>query len=263
MQQITLAFEDIFQGISNWRIWLLLSWQDIKLRYRRSQLGPFWITISMAITIYTMGFLYGHLFKQDLTHYFPFLASGMLIWAMISTIINESTACFIEGEGYLKQIKTPFSIYIMRVISRNFIIFLHNVVVLVPILIYFHVPVGWHIFMLFFGLCIIMLNGFIYGLLFAMLGARFRDIAVIIQNLIQVAFFLTPVMWMPQTLPERLDWILKINPFAQFIEIAREPLLGQSVSWYTINFNLAFAVIGVIIVFFIFKQFRRRIVYWL
>lgn len=263
MQQSKLALDDIFQGITSWRIWLLLSWQDIKLRYRRSQLGPFWITLSMAITIYTMGFLYGHLFKQNLTYYFPFLASGMLIWAMISTIINESTASFIEGEGYLKQIKTPFSIYIMRVVSRNFIIFLHNVVVLIPIMIYFHVPIGWHIFMAFFGISMILLNGFIFGVLFAMLGARYRDIAVIIQNLIQVAFFLTPIMWMPQLLAAKYAWIFKINPFAQFIEIARAPLIGQSVSWYTINFNIACALIGACVVFFVFKSFRRRIVYWI
>lgn len=263
MQQTQLALQDIFQGVTSWRIWLLLSWQDIKLRYRRSQLGPFWITISMAITIYTIGYLYGHLFKMELTHYFPFLASGMLIWAMISSIINESTFSFIEGEGYLKQIKTPFCIYLMRVISRNFIVFLHNSVVLIPILIYFHVPLDWHIILVPFGLLVILLNGFIYGLLFAMLGARFRDISVIIQNLTQVAFFLTPIMWMPQNLPQKLAWFIDINPFAQFIEIIRAPLIGQPLSFYTINYNLTFSLIGIGIVFLIFKKFRRRIVYWI
>lgn len=263
MQQTQLALDDIFKGIASWRIWLLLSWQDIRLRYRRSQLGPFWITISMAITIYTMGFLYGHLFKQNLKFYFPYLASGMLIWALISTIINESTRAFIESEGYLKQIKTPFSIYIMRMVSRNFIIFLHNIVVLIPIIIYFHVPITWHVLMVFFGLFMILLNGFVYGMLFAMLGARYRDIAVIIQNLIQVGFFLTPIMWMSTLLPAKLDWILKINPFAQFVDIVRAPLIGETVSWYTINFNIACALLGILVVFFIFKSFRRRIVYWI
>lgn len=263
MQQTKLALDDIYQGITGWRIWLLLSWQDIKLRYRRSQLGPFWITISMSITIYTMGFLYGHLFKMTLTYYFPYLASGMLIWALISTIVNESTASFIEGEGYLKQIKTPFTIYILRVVSRNFIIFLHNVVVLIPIFLYYHVPISWHVFVAIFGLLIILVNGFIYGLLFAMLGSRFRDIAAIIQNLIQVAFFLTPIMWMTNHLPEKYNWVFKINPFAQFIDMVRTPLLGESLSWYTINFNIACAIAGMLIVFFVFKSFRRRIVYWI
>lgn len=262
MQQTKLALLDIFQGITNWRIWLLLSWQDIKLRYRRSQLGPFWITISMAITIYTMGFLYGHLFKNNLTVYFPHLAAGMLIWALISTIINESTVSFIEGEGYLKQIKMPFTIYIMRVVSRNFIVFLHNILVLVPVLLYFHVHVGWHVLIVFFSLLIVLTNGFIYGILFAMLGARFRDIAVIMQNLIQVAFFLTPIMWMPESLPSKLLWVIRFNPFAQFVDIVRAPLLGQPITLYTLVFNVSFIIIGILLVFFIFQKFRRRIVYW-
>lgn len=263
MQSYNLALKDIVKGFSSWRVWLLLSWQDIKLRYRRSQLGPFWITISMAVTIYTMAFLYGELLKMNLSTYFPFLAAGMLVWTMISTIINESTASFIEGEAYIKQIHMPFSIYILRVVSRNFIIFLHNVVVLIPIMIYYHVNVFPKIGYILFGLIVIMANGFIFGMLFAMLGARFRDIAVIIQNLIQVAFFLTPIMWMPSGLHGKYQWAIDCNPFAQFIEILRMPLRGLSPSLYTIGFNIAFIVCGLFIVFFIFQKMRSRIVYWI
>lgn len=263
MSQYTLALNDITKGLASWRIWLLLSWQDIKLRYRRSQLGPFWITISMAITIYTMGFLYGELFKMKLNVYFPYLSAGMLVWAMISTIVNESTASFIEGEAYIKQISMPYSIYIMRVVSRNFIIFLHNVVVLVPIMIYYSVNVGPQLGYVLLGLVIILTNGFIFGMLFAMLGARYRDIAVIIQNLIQVAFFLTPIMWMGTLLPEKYKWAITVNPFAQFIAVLREPLTGHAPSLYTLGFNLCFIVIGIFLVFFVFQKMRSRIVYWI
>src|SRR5438477_7497650 len=100
---INLAISDIKDGLRGWRIWLLLSWQDIRLRYRRSSLGPFWITLSMAISIYTMGFLYGHLFKADLRNYYPFLAAGMLTWNLIYILIVDGTNAFIEAEDYLKQ----------------------------------------------------------------------------------------------------------------------------------------------------------------
>ena len=85
-----LAWNDIADGLKSWRIWLLLAWHAVKLRYRRSTLGPFWITISMAITIYTMGILYGHLFKINLAVYYPFLATGILGWNLISLIVNGS-----------------------------------------------------------------------------------------------------------------------------------------------------------------------------
>src|SRR5690242_11037894 len=75
-----LAINDLVNGLKKWNIWLMLAYQDVKLRYRRSVLGPFWITISMAITVYSMGFLYGHLFHSKLQTYFPFLVAGMLGW---------------------------------------------------------------------------------------------------------------------------------------------------------------------------------------
>ena len=133
-----LAFDDFFTALQNWQIWLLLSWQDIRLRYRRSQLGPFWITISMAVTIYTMGFLYGHIFKMNLQEYFPYLTGGMLTWALISSLLNESTNTFIEAESYIKQIKLPYTTYIFRMTTRNVIIFLHNIVIIIPLIFIFH-----------------------------------------------------------------------------------------------------------------------------
>src|SRR5436190_24289563 len=81
--QQQLAWEDLTVGTKKWRIWLTLAYQDIKLRYRRSVLGPFWLTISMAVTVYSMGFLYAHLFHTDLQQYYPFLVAGMLCWTMI------------------------------------------------------------------------------------------------------------------------------------------------------------------------------------
>src|SRR3989338_7014101 len=100
-----LAWDDFKESLQHWRIWLMLAYQDIKLRYRRSVLGPFWITISMAITVYTMGFLYGHLFRSELQTYYPFLVSGMLAWAVISSIVLELTEGFILSEALMKQIK--------------------------------------------------------------------------------------------------------------------------------------------------------------
>ena len=125
-QLFKLATSDIVQGIISWRIWMLLGWQDIKLRYRRSQLGPFWITISMALTIYVMGFLYSSLFKTQMRNYFPSLATGMLVWSLISTIVNESTSAFTSASNYLKQLKMPYTIFALRSVVRNFIIFGQN-----------------------------------------------------------------------------------------------------------------------------------------
>lgn len=258
-----LALQDIYEGISHWRIWLLLSWQDIRLRYRRSQIGPFWLTISMAVTIYSMGFLYGHLFKMDLVYYFPFLASGLLTWALISVMLNESTNSLVEAGGYLKQMKLPYIIFILRVVTRNVIIFFHNVLAVIPIVIYCNISLGWRTLFLFIGVLIIALNGVIYGLVLGMLGARFRDIEKIVMSLIQVTFFITPVMWAPRILPDKYKFIANYNPFTHYIDLIRAPLMGNVPSMDNYLVTIGLAVVGLFLMLWMFARSRHRIIYWL
>lgn len=257
------ALNDIKQGLFSWRIWMLLAWQDIRLRYRRSYLGPFWLTISMAVTIYTIGFLYGRLFNVDLEEYFPFLATGILCWGLISTLLNESAETFISAENYLKQVKLPYVLFILRVVARNLIIFLHNSVVLIPLYFFLSLPINWTILLALFGLFIIAFNGAVYGLLLAMLGARFRDIPQLIVSLVQVSFFLTPIMWDPKLLPEKYAFIVQFNPFAQYLELVRAPLLGELPSWYAIGITGIISIIGLVMALIFFARFRAHIVYWL
>lgn len=264
LERLNLAIEDIVSAIKHWRIWLLLGWQDIRLRYRRSQLGPFWITISMAVMIYSMGFLYGHLFKANLSHYFPYVAGGILTWSMISTIILESNDAFMEAQNFIKQTKLPYYIYIFRVVWRNFIVFLHNSIAVVPIIIYFHVHFGILQFLsLCFGLAVIIISGLTYGMVLGMIGVRFRDVKQIINSLIQVIFLLTPVMWMPTMLPERYGFIAHFNPFNQIISLVRTPLIGQLPTEMNLVCGLVVIFFGASLMFLLLCCTRHRIAFWL
>lgn len=258
-----LALSDISDGLKQWRIWLLLAWQDVKLRYRRSTLGPFWITLSMAVTIYTMGLLYGRLFKMELSVYYPFLACGILVWSLISSVLTEGASIFIESENFIKQMKQPYSAFVFKTVARCFIIFFHHVVVLVPIIFLFDVKINVYSLFAVLSLLIIWLNAVAYGTMLAMLGTRFRDIAQLVISLVQVIFFLTPIIWLPSVLPERYQYIVQLNPFAQFIELLRNPLLGMLPSNYTLFFVMVMTLLGLAIAFIIFTRYRARIAYWL
>lgn len=260
-----LAFKDIQDGLSKWRVWLMLAYQDIKLRYRRSVLGPFWITLSMAISVYSMGFLYSHLFRSDLQSYFPFLVGGMIAWALISTLVTELTDAFSNSDHLLKQIKLPFSLYIHRIVARNIIIFFHNTLVIVPLFVIFHetAKINWNTLFLFVGLFIIYVNALLYGLTLAMLGARFRDISQIVKSLIQVVFFLTPVMWKPDVLSANKKFIVLFNPFSSFIQIIRAPLIGTLPALHDLLMVLFMTILGALICYYLFVRYRARIVYWL
>lgn len=255
-----LAKKDIVLGMKMWRIWLLLGFQDIKLRYRRSKLGPFWITISTGLMIYSMGFLYAHLFKIDLSHYYIFLASGMVTWTLISTIMLEATDTFMESQSYIKQIKLPYTIYIMRILTRNFIIFLHNIIAIVPIMIYFHILP--HLLSLLFGLLVIGLCALTYGTILAIIGTRYRDIKQIIHSLVQIIFLLTPIMWQPDMLPEKYKLLTHLNPFMQLIELLRSSMMGHPPATANFLSCIVIVLIGVLIAFVLFMRARHRIAFW-
>ena len=258
-----LALTDIYDGFKEWRIWLLLAWQDVKLRYRRSTLGPFWITLSMAVTIYTMGLLYGRLFKMDLSQYYPFLAAGILAWSLISSLLTEGASIFVDSEQFIKQMKQPYSVFVFRTVSKCFIVFFHHIIVLIPIVLFFNVKINLYSLFVVLSLAIIWLNGVIYGVILAILGTRFRDIVQLIISLIQVIFFLTPIIWSPSVLPERYQYIVNFNPFAQFMELLRNPLLGSPPSRYTVIFITIVTLLGFFASFMIFSRYRARIAYWL
>jgi ABC-type polysaccharide/polyol phosphate export permease len=263
--QKALAFKDLLDGIINWRLWIMLSYQDIKLRYRRSILGPFWITISMAITTYSMGYLYSHLFHTDLQTYFPFLVSGMLAWALISSLISDLTDAFTAAEHLIKQMRLPYTLHINRVVARNMITFFHNILVYLPIIAIFHqvAKLNLNALLLIPGLFVIYVNAIAYGLILAMIGARYRDISQIIKSLIQVAFFITPVMWNPSVLKPADQYIALLNPFYAFVELIRAPMMGTSCTLNTILMVSAVTLTGLVICTSMMTKYRARIVYWI
>lgn len=259
-----LAWDDIGSGIYQWRIWLLLAYQDIKLRYRRSALGPFWITLSMAITVYSMGFLYGHLFRTDLREYYPFLAAGLLSWAFISTSIMDLSDAFITSDDLIKQIKLPYTLYIHRVIARNIIIFFHNIIVMIPIIIFYPTAsISFFSLLLIPNLILLYINALFYGLILAIIGARYRDMSQMIKSLIQVIFFVTPIIWNPIILPHQYQLLAYCNPFYAFVQLIRAPLVGVSPSLWVYGIASFFTMLGAFISWKLLVKYRSRIVYWL
>lgn len=263
--QKELALKDLLDGFRKWQVWFTLAYHDIKIRYRRSLLGPFWITLSMAITVYSMGYLYSHLFHATLQNYFPWLAGGMLAWSFISSILTDLVDTLTLEENKIKQIKLPYSLYINKVIARNFIIFAHNLPILVPIFVIFHetAKINFCILLLIPGLAFLYVNALSYGLALAMIGARFRDVTQIVKSLIQVVFFVTPVMWNPDILPPAKRFIATLNPFYAFIELIRCPLTGTLPSLTSWLMASVVTILGCFFSFKLFCRYRSRIVYWL
>ena len=256
----TIAAE-VIGGFRDWRVWTILGWDDIRQRYRRSVLGPFWITLSTAMFILLLGVIYSRLFHTDIAIYIPYLSAGLPLWGFISASINESCLAFQEGSRIMKQIKLPHSIYILRVVWRNFIIFLHTIVIFVPVAILFHVIPTRATLLILPGLFLVCVNVIWLATVLAIFSTRYRDILPIVGTCIQIAMFATPIMWLKSSLGAD-TYIAEINPLYHLIEILRAPMLGmapQLLSWLVCS---GLAIVGSAFAIGLLVSKSRRIVFW-
>ena len=263
--QTALALADIIDGGRASHLWGMLGWQDIRRRYRRSVLGPFWITISMGILVAALGTLYGALFNVEPAAYVPHLALGFIVWTLISGLITDGCTAFITAESIIKQTNVPLSVHVYRMVWRHALILFHNAAIVVVVAAFFAVWPGWTGLLALPGLVLLCLNGLWVGLLLGIVSARFRDVPPIVASVVRILFFVTPIIWMPDLMPGRalmLAVVLDFNPFFHFVEIVRAPLLGQApdlVSWLAVT---GITLGGGVMTFLLFRRYRRRIAYW-
>jgi lipopolysaccharide transport system permease protein len=262
-EQLADGTRDLREMAIQWRLWNLLAWRDIKQRYRRSTLGPLWLTISMAIHMIVIGVLFTTLFKSPYEKFLPFLAAGLIFWGLIQGIINEGAGSFLGSSNFILQFRRPLSIYVAQTVWRNVIVLGHNFIIYIVIAIIFKVvPSLTSIWIWPLGILLVVLCVSSVALIAAIISVRYRDFPMILTNIFTALFWLTPIMYYPSLLGNK-QYLLNYNPFTHLLALVRDPLLGQSppmLSWVVV---LGLTFIGWSCAFFLFSRLRARIVYWL
>lgn len=221
-----LASQDVQEGIRLLRLAWSLGWLDIRLRYRGSVLGPFWLTLSTGIMVAALGYLYAGIFHTDIHSYLPFLALSIVLWGFLSTVISDACLAFTEAEGVIRAVRMPYFLFAIRILVRNMLVLAHNVVVIVVVFALFAVWPGWHLLLTIPGLLLWSMDSIAVVLLLGGFCARFRDIPPIVASVVQIAFFVTPVLWQPKQLGAAAR-LLPLNPFYDLLTVVRAPMLGN------------------------------------
>lgn len=290
-------FEDICRGVANRELWAHLGWQDIKQRYRRSVLGPFWITISQGVIALGLGLLYGVLFNAPFETFIPYVTTGLIVWTFISNCLVEGMETFVANEGLIRHLPAPLSVYALRTVWRQILMFTHNAVVYVIVFVIFHkyldrhyslsqigpcVPVpgkmychpglGWNYLLAIPGFLLVALNAVWVSLFLGIISTRFRDFPQLIGALQQLLFYLTPIVWPvdqvlnPQGPRHALEhWVsplLNLNPFYHLVEVVRGPLTGGGTTPYNWIAVGAMTVVGWTLALVFMRNYRARISYW-
>ncbi len=244
-------------------MWSMLAWNDVRRRYRRSGLGQFWLTLSMAATVGGLGFVYARLFAVDVSTYLPYIAVTFVIWGIISSVVTESCNALSEADSMLRQLPLPRSLFTFRVIARNLIVAAHNVVIIPLVFFWFDVGINANILWLVVGLALFVANAFWVAYFLSVICARYRDVPQIVTSVMQVVFFVTPVMYLPAQLVHRGVGVLKWNPFANVLEVVRDPILGMAPSGWALGSCAIMAIVGLAVVVPFAGRYAPRVVYWM
>ena len=263
------AWRDLVRGFHQHELWLQLGWQDIKQRYRRSTLGPLWITIATGVMALALGLLYSMLFQIPLADFLPHVTVGLIMWGFISGCIKDGAEIFIDNEGLIKQLPSALSVHVYRLVWRQALFLAHNLVIWAVLMMIFPRPLGWDLLLAIPAMALLILNGVWVTMFFGIVATRYRDVAPLLEAMVQLLFYVTPIVWTTQTLKEQGGEIAQrallaeINPLYHYMEIIREPLIRQPMAAYHWWIDLPCTAVGRVLALLAMKQWRFRVCYWL
>lgn len=201
-----------------------LVYQQLILKYRRTTLGYMWSLISPLMMMSVMAVVFATLFKADLKTFAVFLFAGMIPWNFFSSVLAQSGLSFINNEGLIKKIYLPKVIFPMSIACALLIDSALSFFTLFAIILALGGSLSWAV--LFIPIAYVMLFFFALGLglIMSIATVFFRDLQHIIVIIMQALFFLTPILYKPDTLTGKISWLINWNPVVPFIELFRAPL---------------------------------------
>jgi len=264
IKDIKSALQDISGGIKNYQFWITFGNNDIKSKYRRTKLGQWWITLSVAIFIFVVGGIFGTTFYSEYEFYLVYLSIGYISWLFMQECINVGSSILTQAKPFLLQKNWPKSIFILRLIYREMLILLHHILLLPIIFIWLgFLPGINNIIISLCGLIFTIFTAFWVVLFVSIIGIRYRDFPKLIQSLMRMAFFTTPIIWIDRNIGKFGEIVIIYNPFVYFLKIIRDPLLGHgfpSDAWIVAIIISIFCILISLITLSITKD---KLNYWL
>jgi ABC-type polysaccharide/polyol phosphate export permease len=257
------GFQEFMGGLHNWRVWHLLGVSELRNRYARSRFGQGWLVLSTGVMIGALASLWSLLWNTQLHELMPFIGTSIIIWNFLSQTLSDCTSVFVQHSNFYRNQKMHFSVSIYSVIYKNTMILGHNFIVIVVLIVAFGVPINWWLLQIVPALVLTWITMAWAGYVLAMVCVRYRDIIQLITTWLTVFFFITPVMWKPDFLPPRYQFIIDWNPLAQFLELLRAPFLGQPLSTHTWVMTITIALGGGVLSLPVIGRYQRRVIFWM
>jgi len=242
--------------------WTYQAYQKVRLQYARSLIGPLWLTATMALQLVALTYLFSGLFGADMSVIAPWVTVGVIAWTFFSSSLNESSSILLVNKPYIMESETSITGFVIGVLMKNLIVAAHHLVLLVILIVWFRLWPNAEWLWLLASLPVYVITTASLALILAILTPRFRDLGPLTENILMVGFFLTPVLWRPQSLV-RNEFIATFNPLTHLLAIVRQPLLGhapQTLSWVIALWACGLSLLTALL---LLATLRRRIAFWI
>ena len=226
-----------------------MAWRDVKVRYKQTVLGVLWAVIQPFFTMVLFTLLFGQLAKIP-TDGIPgpiFYFSALVPWIYFSTTFSNAGMSLVTNRELLTKIYFPRVILPAAVALGNLMDFLISSVFLIAFIVYYQIPLGWHLLLWPVLVVLLVLLSISLGAFFAALNVKYRDMRYVIPFLLQLLMFATPIIYPASMVPERFQWLLALNPLSGLIEAFRSVVVPSHVlDWNLLM--LSIAITGVLFV---------------
>ena len=257
------AMHDFRRGAGNTQLWLTMAWEEFVQQYKRSYLGAIWAVLSFVIFTLAILFLVAAIRGRDILEMAPYVVFGILIFQLLADGIRSGSSVFISSRSWIHSARLPLTTYAFIGITKAAVNFVFSIIGSLIVLIWIGFrPASSVAFWAIPGLFALLVNSVWVYLLLGTLTSRIRDLSHLITATMRMAFFITPVMWMPVGDSLRAS-IAVFNPLTHFIDIIRTPLIYGEVPYLSWKVVAAITVLGYLVAFYVFANWRKRVPLWL
>ncbi len=221
---------DVRNGFRRRRVWVALATEDIGDQHRLTTLGPIWLLINYLLFAGTFIFVF-HRLESEHPQYPAYVAVGLFVWLFLSEVVTRSVTLFIRERSFIQGTTLPLSVYVFRLMMQTLIRCSYALLGCLAILAFTETNFSSQWFGALGSLLLLVAIAPAVIILLAFLGVYFPDSQHLINNIMRVGMFLTPVLWFHDDTSTIRQVFYYWNPFTYLIEIVRIPLLHGYFPW--------------------------------
>lgn len=206
----------------------LLTWREIKGRYRQMALGPLWIFMAPLIQMLIFTLLFGVVFSlpSDGVPYPIFTYVALLPWTLFANSARNSAGSLVSQQQLIAKVYFPRLIIPLSQVVSALVDFALSFVILVGMLLFYRIVPDWRVLALPVYLLLAIVTALAVGLWLATLSVKFRDVLIVLGFIISAWQYATPVAYSASLIPAQWLWLYNLNPMTVVVEGFRWSLLG-------------------------------------